>query len=126
MNILGGVISAVADLGKGYLSNKAEEKQAKHQAKLKIIESDSNWESKMADATRNSWKDEYLVLVLTSPLFFIGYAVAVDDPTIIDRVKAGMDALGDLPDWYAYLLFVACTASFGVKGADKLMNLRKK
>lgn len=126
MNILGNIIGGVTQMGATWLKNKAAEKKAVHQAKLQVIKNDANWESKMADATSNSWKDEYLVLVLTSPLFFIGYAVAVDDPTIIERVKSGMNALGDLPDWYAYLLFVACTASFGVKGADKLMSLRKK
>lgn len=126
MNILGGVLSAVADLGKGYLNNKAEEKQAKHQAKMKIIENDADWETKMAEASKGSWKDEYFSLALSSPLIFIGYAVAVDDPTIIDRVKEGFNTLSELPEWYQYLLFIAVSSSFGIKGADKIMNLRKK
>jgi len=50
----------------------------------------------------------------------------MDDPLIIDRVKSGFQALEELPDWYSYLLFLAVSASFGVKGVDKLMNLRKK
>jgi len=126
MNILGGVIRAVADLGKGYLSNKAEEKQAKHQAKMNMIENDADWESKMADASNNSLKDEFFVIILSCPLFFIGYAVGVDDPAIIDRVKEGFNALRELPEWYQYLLFIAVSSSFGIKGADKIMNLRKK
>ncbi len=126
MNILGGMIGAVADLGKSYLGNKAAEKQAKHKAKITMIENDADWESKMAEASNSSLKDEFFVIVLSFPLFFIGYAVAVDDPTIINRVKEGFNALSELPEWYQYLLFIAVSSSFGIKGADKIMNLRKK
>ena len=30
-----------------------------------------------------------------------------------------------LPEYYQYLLFVAVTASFGIRGADKLMKMKK-
>jgi len=43
----------------------------------------------------------------------------------MDRVHDAFNALGNLPEWYQYLLFVAVTSSFGIKGADKLMKLRK-
>ena len=35
------------------------------------------------------------------------------------------DVLSTLPDWYQYLLFLAVSASFGIRGADKLMKLRR-
>ena len=126
MNILGGVIGAVADLGKSYLGNKAAEKQAKHEARMNSIQNDADWESKMAEASGDSWKDEWFSLILSAPLIFIGYAVMVDDASIIDRVKEGFTALSSLPEWYQYLLFIAVSSSFGIKGADKIMNLRKK
>jgi hypothetical protein len=108
------------------MKNKAEEKQAKHKAKMTMIENDADWEAKMAEASKDSWKDEYLVICLTAPIVFIGYAVGVDDPTIIARVEEGFAALSRLPEWYQYLLFIAVSSSFGIKGADKLMSLRKK
>ena len=120
------LISPIANLAGGYLKNKAEEKQAKHKAKMTMIENDADWETKMAEASKDSWKDEYLVICLTAPIVFIGYAVGVDDPTIITRVEEGFAALSRLPEWYQYLLFIAVSSSFGIKGADKLMSLRKK
>jgi len=107
-----------------YMHNKAEEKQAKHQAKMTAIQNDANWEAKMADASSSSWKDEWFTILLSLPLLLIGYAVTVDDITIIERVKAGFQTLEELPEFYQYLLFIAVSASFGIKGADKLMNLR--
>jgi hypothetical protein len=126
MNILSAMLAPVADLGKEYLSNKAAIKQAKHKATMASIQNDANWESKMAAASASSWKDEFFTIILSAPIFFIGYAIAVDDPTIIRRVSEGMTALSSLPEWYQYLLFIAVSASFGIRGADKIMQLRKK
>ena len=51
--------------------------------------------------------------------------LAFNDPAVLDRVHAGFDALSNLPDFYQYLLFISVSASFGIRGADKLMKLRK-
>ena len=107
------------------MSNKAAEKQAKHEAKMNVIQNDADWETKMADASGNSWKDEFWTIVLSVPIFMVGYAIVVDDMTVIHRVEQAFDALNGLPEWYQYLLFVAISASFGIKGASKLMGMRK-
>lgn len=119
------IIGPVANLAGGYLKNKAEEKQAKHEAKMKVIQNDSDWESKAVDASANSWKDEFWTLVLSVPIFMIGYSIVVGDPQIVTRVEQGFAALSGLPEWYQYLLFIAISSSFGIKGVSKLMSLRK-
>jgi len=125
MSIFSALISPITDLAKGYLSNKAEEKQAKHEAKMRVIQTDADWEAKMAAASGSSWKDEFWTIILAAPIFFVGYAIAVDDLTVIDRVKEGFKALEELPEYYQYLLFLGVSASFGIKGANKIMGLRK-
>jgi hypothetical protein len=119
------LVGPIANIAGGYLKNKAEEKQAKHEAKMKVIQSDGDWESKAVDASANSWKDEFWTLVLAVPIFMIGYAIVVNDPSVIDRVEDGFVALSNLPEWYQYLLFIAISSSFGIKGVSKLMSLRK-
>ncbi len=119
------LIAPVANIAGGYLKNKAEEKQAKHEAKMKVIQSDSDWESKAVDASANSWKDEFWTIVLSVPIFMIGYSIVVGDPEIVGRVEQGFVALSGLPEWYQYLLFIAISSSFGIKGVSKLMSLRK-
>jgi len=125
MSMFSALISPITDLAKGYLSNKAEEKQAKHEAKMRVIQTDADWEAKMAAASESSLKDEFWTIILAAPIFFVGYAIAVDDLTVIDRVKEGFKALEELPEYYQYLLFLAVSASFGIKGANKIMGLRK-
>jgi len=119
------LIAPVAKLAGGYLKNKAEEKQAKHKAKMSVIKTDGEWESKMVDASAHSWKDEFWTIVLATPVFMVGYSIVVNDPAVIDRVKEGFIALSGLPEWYQYLLFIAISSSFGIKGVSKLMSLKK-
>lgn len=118
-------IKPVADLAGGYLKNKAEQSKAVHEAKMKVIQNDGDWENKAIDASATSWKDEFWTLVLSVPIFMIGYAIVVNDPSVIDRVEDGFVALSNLPEWYQYLLFIAISSSFGIKGVSKLMSLRK-
>lgn len=125
MNIFSAVLGPVTNLAGTWMKNKHEQSQAKHQKQMQVIEHSAEWESKMASASDNSFKDEFWTIVLAVPIFMVGYAVAFNDVAVMDRLHAGFDALSNLPDWYQYLLFIAVSASFGIRGADKLMKLRK-
>lgn len=125
LNLAKMMVGPVSNLVGGYFKNKAEEKQAKHQAKMEVIKNDADWESKMADASASSWKDEFWTVVLSIPVFMVGYAIIADDVTIIERVHLGFNALSELPEWYQYLLFIAISSSFGIRGASKIMGMRK-
>ena len=123
--MLNNLIGPVSNLVGTWLSNKAEEKKAKHEAKISVIQNDANWEQIMAESSKGSWKDEFWTLVLSIPIFMVGYAIASGDTTVIDRLHLGFEALSKLPDWYQYLLFIAISSSFGIRGVRKLMYLRK-
>tara|TARA_B100000768_G_scaffold181590_1_gene205223 strand:+ start:517 stop:888 length:372 start_codon:yes stop_codon:yes gene_type:complete len=123
--MLQALIGPISNLVGGFMKNKAEEKQAKHQAKMNVIQNDANWEQTMAAASGNSWKDEFWTIVLAIPIFMVGYAIAANDVTVIDRVQLGFAALSELPEWYQYLLFIAISSSFGIRGVSKLMDLKK-
>lgn len=125
MSILTALIGPIADIGKTFLNNRAEEKQAKHQAKMSVIQNDADWEAKMAAASNNSLKDEFWTIVLAIPIFMVGYAIIAGDMSIVDRTKQAFQTLNELPEWYQYLLFICISSSFGIKGASKLMDLRK-
>jgi len=125
MSILTTLVGPIANLAGNFLKNKAEEKQAKHQAKMSVIQNDADWESKMAGASSESWKDEFWTIVLAIPIFMIGYAIAANDVTVIARVATAFEALEKLPEWYQYLLFIAISSSFGIRGVDKIMKMRK-
>lgn len=127
LNILG----AVAGIAGNWVDGKVEETKAKAAVKVekakadaevqkRIATGDIDWEANMADATKDSWKDEFALVVLMLP------SILVFIPSLTGYVKEGFEVLNTLPDWYQYLLFIAVSSSFGIKGADKLMNLRGK
>ena len=60
MSLLTSLIAPVANIATGIIKNRGEIAQAKHQAKMSQIQNDADWESKMADASANSWKDDLL------------------------------------------------------------------
>ena len=126
MNWLTSLISPVANIAGQIIKNRNEISKAKHQAQMQTIQNNADWEAKMADASANSWKDEFWTLVLSAPIFMISYSIIVDDPSVIDRTKQAFTVLSELPEWYQYLLFVCISASFGIKGVDRLLSLKKK
>ena len=119
------LLGPAMELGKEFLQGKADEKKAIQQRKINAIQNDADWEAKMADATKDSWKDEFWSIILALPIAAVAYSVAMDDSAIIDRVNEGFAALNQLPEWYQYLLFIAVSASFGLKSADKIMGMKK-
>jgi len=119
------LLGPALELGKEFIKGKADEKKAIQERKINAIQNDADWESKMADATKNSWKDEFFSIILSLPLIAVAYSVVMDDTAIIDRVNEGFAALNQLPEWYQYLLFIAVSASFGLKSADKIMSMKK-
>ena len=119
------LVEPIAELGRQWLKNKAEEKQATHEAKLQKIAQEGSWEDTMAKGSLSSWKDEWFTIVLSVPVVAVGFGIALDSPEVLQRTKEALEALTGLPEWYQYLLYVAVLSSFGIRGVDKLMELRK-
>ena len=125
------LLTAVAGIAGNWVDGKVQETKAKSRARVadaeahaevskRVAEGTQQWENTMADSTKDSWKDELALVVLLLPLPFALY-----EPTR-EGVREAFVILESLPDWYQYLLFIAISASFGIKGADKLMSLRGK
>ena len=119
------LLGPALELGKEFIKGKADEKKAIQERKINAIQNDANWEEKMASATDKSWKDEFWSIILALPIIAVAYGVAMDNPAVIERLTAAFDTLNSLPEWYQYLLFIAVSASFGLKSADKIMGLKK-
>ena len=125
------LIGPIANLASSWMSTKVEKVKADGQAKVaqakakaavaeKVATGEVQWENTMADATDNSWKDEFALTVLLLP------AILVFIPSMTEYVRVGFEVLNTLPEWYQYLLFIAISASFGIKGAGQAMKIMGK
>lgn len=120
------LVTAATSLASNWMSNKREESAAKHQAKLQVIQNQASWEKLMAQASSSSWKDEWFTILLSAPIVVMVWGISMDDLAVIERIGIAFETLDQLPDWYQYALYMAISASFGIRGADKLMALRGK
>ena len=124
--VVKGIFGGAFSLAKEWLDGKVEESRLKKDIKLEALKNEGAWERIMAEGTHTSWKDEFFTIILSIPIMLVGYAVAMDNMDIIARLHDAFIALEALPDWYSYLLFLAVSASFGMRSVDKLMNLKGK
>ena len=121
------LLGVVADGVKGFVATKklnGEVKIAKIQAEKKkqedIAAGKIKWEASAVDQMKGSWKDELILICLLGP------AVLVFFPGMTAHIEAGFVALQQLPDYYKHLLYIACSASFGIKAGKGAMGLIKK
>jgi hypothetical protein len=120
------LLSPLTNLIGQVIKNRAEEKNAIHNAKMEVIKNTASWEQLMASASATSWKDEWFTLLLSAPVVALMWGISMNDVEILDRIGIAFGELNMLPDWYQYLLFMAVSASFGIRGADKLLALKGK
>lgn len=120
--LIGPVTSLVTDWFKG----QREKSEAKHKAQMEVLGNTALWEQKMAEASSNSWKDEWFTILLSTPIVAIIYGVVMNDTDVIERVGLAFQQLNSLPEFYQYLLFVAVLSSFGIRSADKISTLLQK
>ena len=129
--MLSSLIGPLSSLAGTWFENKLAKTKADGQAKVaeakaratvaeKVATGEVAWEGKMADATVDSWKDEFALVVLLAP------AILVFIPGMRDYVKEGFEILATLPEWYQYLLYIAISASFGIKGVGQAAKMLRK
>ena len=122
------LIGPIANLAGTWFQNKLEKTKADGQAKVaeakarasvaeQVAAGKVKWEGKMADATNDSWKDEFALVVHLTP------AILVFIPGMREYVREGFEVLATLPDWYQYLLYIAISASFGIKGVGQAAKM---
>ena len=121
------LLGVAGDAVKGFV----ETKKIKQQSKLTEIKAKTalreqqiagkvSWEASAVDQMKGSWKDELILICLLGP------AVLVFFPGMTEHVERGFVALQQLPDYYKHLLYIACSASFGIKAGKGAMGLIKK
>ena len=81
------------------------------------IDGKIKWEASAVDQMKGSIKDEVSLFVLLLP------AVLSFIPGMTEYVKQGFIALQETPVYYQHLLYIAISASFGIKGASGAMKL---
>lgn len=127
------LIAPIAQIAKSWVEGKVESNKAKNEANLemskakteiakakteiakKVAAGELEWNQVMAEASTNSWKDEWLTILVSIPLIlaFTGNE---------DVVMKGFAALEQMPDFYKTAVGVVFAASFGIQSIKNIMK----
>lgn len=129
--MIGALLGPISELAGTWLRGQVETKAAETKAKVAKAEaeaqimlsaatSEAEWERVMAQASSNSWKDEWLTILFSIPLIL---SFCGDWGRTI--TEQGFAALEVMPDWYQYTLGVIVAASFGIRSATKFFGGKK-
>ena len=116
LGVAGDAVKGFVDTKKAKAELKVTEVKAATKLKQDQIAGKVAWEASAVDQMKGSWKDELILIVLLAP------ACLVFVPGMTEHVERGFIALQQLPDYYKHLLYIACSASFGIKGAGSAIK----
>lgn len=120
MSVWSNILSPVTDLVKSWNDGRIKIKEAKLNVELakynseaekwkSAHEAETDWDLEALRASKNSWKDEYLTIILTMPF------IASFFPQVQDYIALGWEYVSRAPEWYQVSLIGVIAASFGLR-----------
>lgn len=123
-NVVGIGIKTAAKL----YSDKQKTKEALSEARLlhaeKMKRGEIEYQGKVFDNQKGDWKDEFVLLTLSSPLFLLAYGVFAEDEQIQAKLDLYFEKLQQMPWWITGLWISVVAAIYGIKATD-IVNTKK-
>jgi hypothetical protein len=91
----------------------------------KMKRGELEYTGKVMDNQKGDWKDEFVLLVLSSPMFLLGYSVFAEDEKISAKLDLYFDKLQAMPWWITGLWISVVASIYGIK-ATEIINTKKK
>ena len=108
--------------GASIYKNRQATKVAMSEAQLfhaeKMKRGDIEYSGKIMENQKGDWKDEFVLLTLSSPLFLLGYSVFAEDPEMEQKLNLYFEKLDGMPWWITGLWVSVVAAIYGIKATD--------
>ena len=116
------LIGTAFKTGAEIYKNKKAADVAMSEAKLLHVEKmkrgEIEYTGKIAENQKGDWKDEFVLLVLTSPLAILFYSVFAEDEEIQAKLDLYFMKLQEMPWWIVSLWVSVVAAIYGIKATD--------
>ena len=87
-----------------------------------MSEATENVRRKLLEARQSDWKDEAVLLILSSPIAILAWAVVSDDPSAMEKVNVFFEHFAALPSWFTNLWILVVASIYGIKGTQIFRN----
>ena len=128
IGLLAKLLPSGIKLGMDIVKNRNQSKRLESVAELRHMEKMANGEVEYQKAVMNNnnqgWKDEFVLILVASPVMLLIWSIFSDDPEIMEKVEKFFQQFNNMPFWYQALFIGVVSAIYGLKGAD-IMKGRK-
>ena len=83
------------------------------------------YQGKLLEARQSDWKDEFVLVVLTLPIFVIAWGVWSEDPAASEKIQMFFEQFQQLPSWFTNLWILVVASIYGIKGTQIFRNGKK-
>ena len=98
---------------------------AQHMHAAKMAKGEEQYQGKLLEARQSDWKDEACCLITLGSHEVLAWAVVIDDPTAMDKVKLFFEYFSSLPSWFTNLWILVVASIYGIKGTQIFRNGKK-
>jgi len=91
----------------------------------KMKRGEIEYSGKIMDNQKNDWKDEFVLLTISSPLFLLAWSVFAEDEKMQQKIDLYFEKLESMPWWIVGLWVSVVAAIYGIKATD-IINTKKK
>jgi surface polysaccharide O-acyltransferase-like enzyme len=92
----------------------------------KMKRGEIEYSGKIIENQKSDWKDEFVLLVISSPLFLLAWSVFAEDEKMQQKIDLYFEKLQEMPWWIVGLWVSVVAAIYGLKATDVIsMNKNK-
>ena len=117
-----GLLGSGLKAGFEIYQNKKKSEVAMSEAALlhaeKMKRGEIEYQGKALDSQKGDWKDEFILLTLSSPLFLLAYSVFAEDEKISAKLDLYFEKLQAMPWWIISLWVAVVGAVYGIKATE--------
>ena len=124
-----GLAKLALSAGSKIYANRQKTKMAMSDAQLmhasKMASGEEAYQRKLLESRQSDWKDEAVLIILSTPIAILAWAVVSDDPTAMDKVKLFFEMFSELPKWFTNLWILVVASIYGIKGTQIFKGTKK-
>ena len=118
-------LNAATHIYKKKQETKMKMADAQHLHADRMARGEEAYQGKLLEARQSDWKDEFVLVVLTLPIFVIAWGVWSEDPAASEKIKMFFEQFQQLPRWFTNLWILVVASIYGIKGTQIFRNGKK-
>ena len=84
----------------------------------RMAKGEESYQGKLLEARQNDYKDEFVLVILSTPIIILAWAVFSDNPQAMEKVNIFFEHFAALPKWFTSLWILVVASIFGIKGTQ--------